>query len=69
MDLSSLSFMRSLATITYASKALLQNPECDWQSTPTISIFGTDIHPDLAKLQCEQERCIVTEKLQAIWKS
>jgi hypothetical protein len=32
-----------------------QNPECGWQSTPTTtSVFGTSIHPDLAKLQCEQ---------------
>ncbi|MEO1387386.1 MAG: ISKra4 family transposase [Cyanobacteria bacterium J06634_6] len=32
-----------------------RNPECDWQSTPTTtSVFGTAIHPDLAKLQCEQ---------------
>ena len=31
------------------------NPECDWQSAPTTtSFFGTSIHPDLAKLQCEQ---------------
>jgi hypothetical protein len=31
------------------------NPECNWQSTPTTTtVFGTDIHPDLAKLQCEQ---------------
>lgn len=31
------------------------NPDCDWQSFPTItSAFGTNIHPDLAKLQCEQ---------------
>jgi hypothetical protein len=31
------------------------NPNCDWQSFPTItSAFGTNIHPDLAKLQCEQ---------------
>jgi len=31
-----------------------RNPECDWQSTPTTtSVFGTSIHPDLAKLQCE----------------
>ena len=31
------------------------NPECNWQSTPTTtSVFGADIHPDLAKLQCEQ---------------
>ena len=28
------------------------NPDCDWQSLPTItSAFGTNIHPDLAKLQ------------------
>lgn len=32
-----------------------RNPECDWQSSPTTtSVFGTSIHPDLAKLQCEQ---------------
>ncbi|MGK7907458.1 MAG: ISKra4 family transposase [Synechococcus sp.] len=32
-----------------------QAPECKWQSTPTTtSVFGTSIHPDLAKLQCEQ---------------
>jgi hypothetical protein len=31
------------------------NPECRWQRVPTITfIFGTNIHPDLAKLQCEQ---------------
>lgn len=31
------------------------NPDCNWQSTPTTTtVFGTDIHPDLAKLQCEQ---------------
>jgi hypothetical protein len=31
------------------------NPECHWQSAPTTtSVFGTSIHPDLAKLQCEQ---------------
>ena len=29
--------------------------ECNWQSSPTVtSLFGTNIHPDLAKLQCEQ---------------
>ena len=29
--------------------------ECNWQSSPTTSsVFGTSIHPDLAKLQCEQ---------------
>lgn len=31
------------------------HPECNWQSSPTVtSVFGTNIHPDLAKLQCEQ---------------
>ena len=36
-------------------KHCCKNPECNWQSTPTItSMFGSDIHPDLAKLQCEQ---------------
>jgi hypothetical protein len=30
------------------------NPPCGWQRTPTTkSLFGTTIHPDLAKLQCE----------------
>ena len=32
-----------------------KSPDCNWQSTPTsTSVFGTDTHPDLAKLQCEQ---------------
>ncbi|MEO1399969.1 MAG: ISKra4 family transposase [Cyanobacteria bacterium J06635_1] len=32
-----------------------RNSACDWQSSPTTtSVFGTSIHPDLAKLQCEQ---------------
>lgn len=32
-----------------------KNSECNWNSGPTTtSVFGTDIHPDLAKLQCEQ---------------
>jgi len=32
-----------------------KNPDCNWQSTPTTStVFGSDTHPDLAKLQCEQ---------------
>ena len=32
-----------------------QHPDCKWQRTPTsTTVFGTDIHPDLAKLQCEQ---------------
>ena len=31
------------------------NPDCHWQSAPTTtSVFGTSIHPDLAKVQCEQ---------------
>ena len=31
------------------------NPECRWQKVPTVtSMFGANIHPDLAKLQCEQ---------------
>jgi len=31
------------------------NPECNWHSTPTVtSLFGTNIHLDLARLQCEQ---------------
>ena len=31
------------------------NPECRWQKVPTVtSMFGTNIHPDLAKLHCEQ---------------
>lgn len=36
-------------------KHLCKNPDCNWQSTPTTStVFGTDTHPDLVKLQCEQ---------------
>jgi hypothetical protein len=36
-------------------KHLCKNPDCNWQSTPTTStVFCTDTHPDLAKLQCEQ---------------
>lgn len=32
-----------------------QNPDCRWQqSSTTNAVFGTNIHPDLAKLQCEQ---------------
>lgn len=31
------------------------NPACNWQGSPTVtSLFGASIHPDLAKLQCEQ---------------
>ncbi len=31
------------------------HPDCGWHSTPTItSLFGTNIHPDLATLQCAQ---------------
>ena len=31
------------------------NPACRWHSTPTIkSLFGSNIHPDLATLHCEQ---------------
>ncbi|MBV8883870.1 MAG: hypothetical protein JO235_07700, partial [Chroococcidiopsidaceae cyanobacterium CP_BM_RX_35] len=41
-----------------------RNPECDWQSTPTTtSVFGTSIHPDLAKLQCEQGAIEILHKL------
>jgi len=32
-----------------------RHPDCGWHSTPTItSLFGTNIHPDLATLQCAQ---------------
>lgn len=31
------------------------NRECCWSTSPTTkSVFGTNIHPDLGKLQCEQ---------------
>ena len=31
------------------------HPNCHWQSAPTTTtVFGTNIHPDLAKLHCEQ---------------
>lgn len=30
------------------------NPECNWRSVPSIkSLFGTSMHPDLVRLQCE----------------
>ncbi len=36
-------------------KHLCSDAECRWQSSPSIkALFGTNIHPDLAKLQCEQ---------------
>ena len=32
-----------------------RDPNCNWHSAPTTtSVFGASIHPDLAKLQCEQ---------------
>lgn len=32
-----------------------RNSKCNWQSAPTTTlVFGTNIHPELAKLQCEQ---------------
>ena len=31
------------------------HPDCGWHSTPTVTaLFGTNIHPDLATLQCAQ---------------
>jgi hypothetical protein len=31
------------------------HPDCGWHRTPTITaLFGTNIHPDLATLQCTQ---------------
>jgi hypothetical protein len=31
------------------------HPDCGWHSTPTVtSLFGTNIHPDLATIQCAQ---------------
>jgi hypothetical protein len=49
-------FMPYSATIRSVSKKhRCSHPDCRWQSFPTIpSVFGTNIHPDLAKLQCEQ---------------
>ncbi len=38
----------------HIQKHRCHHPDCNWQSTPTTTVFGTDIHPDLAKLQCEQ---------------
>ena len=36
-------------------KHICNHAECGWQSAPSIkALFGTSIHPDLAKLQCEQ---------------
>ena len=34
-----------------------RHPDCGWHSTPTItSLFGTNIHPDLATIQCAQDQ-------------
>ena len=39
----------------HIQKHLCSNPDCRWHSTPTIkSLFGSNIHPDLAILHCEQ---------------
>lgn len=36
-------------------KHICSDAECRWQSSPSIkSLLGTNIYPDLAKLQCEQ---------------
>ncbi len=36
-------------------KHICSDAKCRWQSSPSIKArFGTNIHPDLAKLQCEQ---------------
>ncbi len=36
-------------------KHICGDAQCGWQSSPSIkALFGTKIHPDLAKLQCEQ---------------
>ncbi|MDZ4874945.1 MAG: ISKra4 family transposase ISAcas1 [Chroococcidiopsis cubana SAG 39.79] len=36
-------------------KHICSDAECRWQSSPSIkALFSTNIHPDLAKLQCEQ---------------
>ena len=32
-----------------------KNSECGWEDAPTITaVFGTHIHPDLAKIQCQE---------------
>jgi hypothetical protein len=39
----------------HIQKHCCSNPDCRWHSTPTIkSLFGSNIHPDLATLHCEQ---------------
>jgi len=59
--LSKLGFMESKFHAVFSDhkvrmqKHKCKNPECNWQGTPTtITVFGTDTHPDLVKLQCEQ---------------
>lgn len=54
-------FMKSVFHAVFSDHKLrlqkhrCKNPNCNWQSTPTTnSVFGTDTHPDLTKLQCEQ---------------
>lgn len=59
--LSKLGFMESKFHAVFSDhkvrmqKHKCKNPDCQWQGTPTtVSVFGTDTHPDLVKLQCEQ---------------
>ncbi|NJK41627.1 MAG: ISKra4 family transposase [Acaryochloridaceae cyanobacterium SU_2_1] len=59
--LSKLGFMASTFHAVFSDHKLriqkhrCKNPECRWQSTPTtISVFGTDTHPDLVQLHSEK---------------
>ena len=59
--LSKLGFMQSKFHAVFSDhkvrmqKHRCKNPNCKWQGAPTtINVFGTDTHPDLTKLHCEQ---------------
>jgi len=46
--------MLSLVTILRVQKHLVVIQSAAGKVRRPLSVFGTDIHPDLAKLQCEQ---------------
>lgn len=50
-------------------KHLCSDAECRWQSSPSIkALFGTKVHPDLAKLQCEGPYTAIV-KPRVTWRS
>jgi len=58
-------FLQSLVTINYLPKASLGHPDCGWQPGSIIkSLFGTNIHPDLARIRTNKVFGLATEKLE-----